>query len=127
MKNVVNIVRSVFFSLIQINYFGLFCYFGDEVTTGFAMIDNSIYQCCWEEFPLVAQKLMTTLIINSQKSIQIEGYMNTRCTREMFKNVILKMINNEKKKIQILSFKCFILQIINAAFSYFSMLRGFDR
>lgn len=87
MKNFVNIVRSVIFALIQMNYFGLFCYFGDEVTTGFETINESIYQCSWVEFPLDKQKILTILMINSQKSVYIESCMNIRCTRDMFKKV----------------------------------------
>lgn len=105
MNNYVNIVRSVIFASIHIVYFGFFCYFGDDVTTGFESIEDSIYQCSWEEFPMDTQKIYTILMIHSQKSVYIEAYMNSQCTREVFQKVILKMktmkknnqaINNKK-------------------------------
>ncbi|XP_055302500.1 odorant receptor 43a-like [Sitodiplosis mosellana] len=99
-QHFVDILRLVIYLFFMTTYIAFLCYFGDEVHTRFETINYSIYQCCWYEFPLEMQKLQITMLNVAQKPVYVRGYMNTRCTRDVLQT------------------------IINAAFSYFSILRG---
>lgn len=60
---------------------------GDDVTIGFRTVHDSIWECTWYELPLQSQKLFPMMLAAAQKPVYIEGYMNTRCTREAVKKV----------------------------------------
>lgn len=63
------------------------CYFGNRVTTQFEEINDAVYTCSWNRFPLEAQKLLPTMLIVCQKPVYIHGHMNLRCTHEFFRKV----------------------------------------
>lgn len=63
------------------------CYFGDEVTTHFDAVNESINQCAWYSFPLKIQKNMPMMIRLAQKPVYIGTFAEIHCTRETFKTV----------------------------------------
>lgn len=88
-KSYGDIVRLVM-SLAAVEiYIIVLCLVGGEVSTQFDLMFYSMNEISWSEFPLEAQKLLLMMITIAQKPIYIEGYMNTQCTREMLKKVVL--------------------------------------
>lgn len=70
-------------------YICFLCLLGGEVSTQFDLMFYSSYEISWNEFPLESQKLFKMMIINAQKPVYIQGYMNTQCTHEILKKVRL--------------------------------------
>ncbi|XP_031639553.1 odorant receptor 94a-like [Contarinia nasturtii] len=101
LHNTADVVSMIVGLSYVVLYIGIFCFFGEEVTKGFDEINEDIYECSWEDFAMELRKLFVTMLIGAQDPIYIHGYMNTRCTRQVFQS------------------------IFNGAYSYFSMLRGF--
>lgn len=85
----VDVVRMVFFLFFVVVYVVFLCFVGEKVTRQFEEISDCLYQCSWNEFPFKMQKIMPTLLTVTQKPVYIEGFMNVRCTREVFKKVFL--------------------------------------
>ncbi|XP_031634995.1 odorant receptor 94a-like [Contarinia nasturtii] len=77
----------------------IYCYFGDELTNRFDVIQNKVYLCNWYLFPLNLQKCIPMIIFSMHKPIHLQGFGSSSCTRDTFK------------------------KIVNAGFSYFTMLR----
>lgn len=70
----------------------LICFFGDEVTTHFEDVNESIYLCDWYLFPLIMQKSLPPMMILAQKSLYIGNFGPVHCTRDTFKNVSTKTV-----------------------------------
>lgn len=104
MRSPFDAMRSIIYYLIQVIYVGFFCYFGHEVTVGFETVYDSIYQCSWDEFPVEIQKIQAVMIMNAQKPVYIQGFMNTKCSREMFKKVYKEWMIENIIKMRTLSF-----------------------
>lgn len=66
--------------------------FGNETTTRFEEIHQSLCQCPWNEFDLEIQKLLPLILMVAQKPIYLQGYMSVKCTREFMKTVFLMRI-----------------------------------
>lgn len=99
------------------------CHYGFQVTERFENIRQTVYQLDWYIFPTNIQKDLQLMILSSQKSIYIEGFCNTRCTRDKFTKVrIFHGQNNEIINDWIFSY----FQVINTTFSYFCVLRSFN-
>lgn len=64
------------------------CETGERVTHQFNQFDESFYQCDWHSFPLVLQRVYLIVLAGAQDPVIIQGYANTVCTREAFKNVM---------------------------------------
>lgn len=92
MHSIVDIVRLGLCLMYVLVYIGFMCFFGDEVTNGFEVINDSVYQCSWNEFPLELQKLLPTMMIIAQNLVYVHGYMNTKCTREVLQKVNILMV-----------------------------------
>lgn len=60
---------------------------GDTVTTRFNEVNESIWNCSLNEFPLEIQKFLPMILNATQKPVHIEGFMNVKCTREVLKAV----------------------------------------
>lgn len=104
----------------------MMCIYGDDVTSQFGEIHNSIYKCDWPKYPLRIQKLIPMMLIVAEKPVYIQGYMNIRCNRELIKKVpnannLTIFYGNE-----FLTQHIFSLQIINAGLSYFMVFRTFE-
>ncbi|XP_055305834.1 uncharacterized protein LOC129570304 [Sitodiplosis mosellana] len=102
LHNTADAVRAIVFIPLVTVYVTFPCHFGHLVTMSAETIDESINQCCWEEFPVRVQKMQAIMMIMSQRPVYIQGVMNTKCSRESFQ------------------------KIVKLAFSYFSMMRSID-
>lgn len=78
----------VCFSLSMV-YVAILCLYGNHVTTEFEAANAAIYNCSWYEYPLEMQKMLKMMLMVSQKPVIIQGHMNTQCTREVLKKVII--------------------------------------
>lgn len=70
----------------------LFCNSGQEVSTAFEEINDEIYQCNWQEFPLKIQRMFPIIMIVAQGPVYIESTGSFVCNRETFNKV--NKINN---------------------------------
>lgn len=66
----------------------MFCFFGDEVTNRFIEISDSIYDLNWYMLPIRERRLMSVMMLVTQKPVYLEGIANIQCTRENFKKVL---------------------------------------
>lgn len=66
----------------------LFCMFGESLTEQFSMLDEKLNQSIdWYLFPIGVQRMLLTVMSNTQQSVTIRGYGNIECTRDTFKAV----------------------------------------
>lgn len=74
--------------MVGVGWLYAFCHFGNEATESYKNVGIFINQLDWYEYPLKMQKDLQLMIAVSQNNIYIQGFGNTRCTREMFKKVL---------------------------------------
>lgn len=131
-RSFVDIMRLMFFVMCVVIYFGIICFCGDHLASRFDEVHGAIFAMAWNELPLDVQKLLPLMLNGTQTSNYIHGFMNVQCSREAFKKVSfyeafefyrLCFVHLKRKRTDI----NFSLQIINASFSYFTVLRGFSR
>lgn len=60
------------------------------MTLRFESFGNSMYQLDWYMLPLDIQKDLPAVIAMAQKNVFIRGFAGTHCSREIFKEVIIK-------------------------------------
>lgn len=87
-NNTINSLRLFFCLSMVIIYMLVLCLFGFEVTIKFEGIHESLHMCSWNEFPFEIQKLLPTMLIISRNPEYIQGYFNTKCTREFLNKVL---------------------------------------
>ncbi|XP_031619024.1 uncharacterized protein LOC116338096 [Contarinia nasturtii] len=78
----------------------LYCYRGEEVSYAFEELADEISQCEWDSFPYQLQRILPTVLIAAQDSVQIKTY-GYACTHERFQ------------------------KIVNGGYSYYAILREF--
>lgn len=102
-----------------------FCMFGENLAEQFDMLDVKLYQCDWFLFPIDIQRMLITLMSNTQQPAAIIGYGNIECTRETFKRVFFSSFNNKycESFRLIKSIQLSHLQISQKICSYFMALR----
>lgn len=115
--------------LVGVGWLFAFCHFGNKATESFLNLSIFIYRLDWYEFPPKMQKDLQLMIAISQENIYIQGFGNTRCTREMFKKVHHLIVCNRmgiyRKKIKFMQ-DVRVFQVIHATFSSFMVLRSFS-
>lgn len=65
----------------------LLCEYGQMVTTRFEDIDEAVYQSEWHSFPDKIQRILPTIINNTQQPVIISGFCDVEYTRETFDSV----------------------------------------
>lgn len=65
----------------------LLCEYGQMVSTRFEEVDEKIYQSDWHLFPRQIQRMLPTIINNTQQPVIITGFANVEYTRETFDSV----------------------------------------
>lgn len=65
------------------------CECGQNVTLQFEKFSNTLSQCKWYFLPIELQRMLITVMINTQHPTYIQGYGNIECTRYSFKKVLL--------------------------------------
>lgn len=63
------------------------CNLGERVTYQFNEFNEKLHQCNWILFPIEIKRIYLFILLGSQRTVFIEGYLKTACTRETFKNV----------------------------------------
>lgn len=119
----VDVVRLVIFLAAALLYIAYLCLFGEKVTSQFDNINYSIGQCSWYDFPMEMQRNLPMISMMAQYPVLVEAaYLNIGCSRE-----VLKKVNSIGISMQLFIWNSWISQIINTAYSYFSMMRGFTQ
>lgn len=76
--------------MLMITYVWLFvlCYFGDQVTSAFENLHESIYMCDWHLFPLELKKYITPMLLLAHENVYMHGFYEFDCTLQVFEQVI---------------------------------------
>lgn len=103
----VNLVSMLFWSFTCMF---IICEFGENVSTSFDEINDSIDALDWYLYPNGTQRYLPTLILQSQQPVLITGYANILFNRDAFKRVseylfvpVFVFLFHSKKK---LNFNC---------------------
>lgn len=101
-----------------------FCMFGESLTNQFDVLDDKLYQCSWYSFPIGIQRMLITLMSNTQHPATITGYGNIECTRDTFKTVNMGSVYLLNSQIYLKFILWFIIKFI-AFFSaqFFRLLK----
>lgn len=65
----------------------LYCEIGERVTHEFNEFNEQFCQCNWYSFSIEMQRMFIIVMSNTQRPAIIQGYANTVCTRDAFKQV----------------------------------------
>ena len=60
---------------------------GQRLTDGFADIANKIYKIDWYLLPMEIQRMLPTIMINTQQPTFIECFGSLTCSRDTYKKV----------------------------------------
>lgn len=71
-----------------------FCEIGEMVSSQFIVFDEKLYQCDWHSFPIEMQRMFVLMLSSTQQIPIIQGFGNTKCTRDAFKTVKLEWNKN---------------------------------
>lgn len=82
--DMVSTMFQTFWSFISIFFF---CELGEQVTSRFEQFNDELDQCCWYLFPIDLQRMIPTVMANTQDNTIIHGFGNTLCTRLSFNKV----------------------------------------
>lgn len=127
-------------------YISVLCMFGDETTNQFELVYRKVCECPWNELSLEAQKLFPIILMAVERPVYLKGFMSVKLTREFMKAVsdinsisivscinslcvkffLPKIVEKRKNVTSILIFVC-SFKVTNTGFSYFMMLRQFNR
>lgn len=88
MENMLELFRMIYTLSTYTFWLFLFCYFGNQVTTRFTDIGETIYQCDWYSYPMEMLNEMPLVISIMQKPIYLRAFGSLQCTREIFQKVI---------------------------------------
>lgn len=87
--------------VVVMTYIYVLCLFGNEVTANLEQVNRSISESSWNVYPLKMQKYLIVMLIISEEPVYIQGFMNTKCTREVLKKVMISWNINNKLLFQI--------------------------
>lgn len=65
----------------------IYCEFAERVSSGFDEICDMICELHWYLYAEEIQKMMPTIIVNSQEPVNMDGFANCSCSRVQFKKV----------------------------------------
>lgn len=68
-------------------FFYWICNFGENLTTTFANLNDSIYAISWHLYPPKLQKYMQLIVLMAQKPVHAKGVAGMKCSRDTFKSV----------------------------------------
>lgn len=96
-------------------FLSAFCMFGENVTMRFDRLDDNLYQCNWYLLPIGMQRMLITVMANTQRTAAIIGYGNFECTRERLQIVNRISIDfklNKMIKFSSIQFKCSFSRLV---------------
>lgn len=65
----------------------MFCELGENVTSGFSALCDTIYFGDWYFYPMKIQRMLPTIMIVTEKPVELRGFGNIPCTREALRKV----------------------------------------
>lgn len=66
----------------------IFCEMGERVTHEFNVFYEKLCDCHWYAFPIELQQMFLISLSGTQEPAVVQGFVNTTCTRDTFKQVI---------------------------------------
>lgn len=67
----------------------IFCEIGERFKNSFDQINDEFDKLNWYLFPMDAMKMLSTIMIFTQKPVALNGFGGTQYNREQFKKVIV--------------------------------------
>ena len=74
-------ITSIFIAIFA------YCEFGEQVMHQFNLYGETFCSCDWYLFPIEMQRIYSIALVGVQDPVIVQGYANTVCTRDAFKNV----------------------------------------
>lgn len=71
----------------------LFCEFGENVTSHFNELHNTLCQTEWNLYPIDIQRLLPIIMMSTRKEIILEGFGGVQLTRQAFETVSFNYLN----------------------------------
>lgn len=69
------------------------CELGEKVTYQFNVFNEKVGDCKWYSFSIEMQRVYLIVLAGAQDPAIVQGYADTVCTRDAFKNVTLNFIS----------------------------------
>lgn len=70
----------------------ILCHYGNHLTHRFEDVGTAFWELDWYKLPLHLQKDFPFVIAGAQKKVFLRGFAGTVCTREVYKQVRIKLI-----------------------------------
>lgn len=99
------------FIAITFSVIFIFCEIGEKLKSSFNQIDDEFNNLDWYLFPMDGMKIVSMIMIITQKTVALRGYRNIEYDREQFKkvtglSVILHYIRIIEFIISFVEFRC---------------------
>lgn len=101
----------------------MYCEMGEQISGAFGEIEDEMYEMDWHLYPIKTQKIMLIILINAQQPVEFMGFGNFPANRETMQRVNSTQIIGFSHKIN--NKLLIYLQVENAGFSYFMIVREF--
>lgn len=75
------------------------CEIGQRFSNAYEKIDDQTGELNWYMLPMEIQRMLTTIMINTQQPIFVKCFGSTACSRETFKKVKLAIIKRKRLSI----------------------------
>lgn len=85
--NMVIILESILCGFWAIGMVLFSCEIGQRYSNAYEEIDNVVNQFDWYLFPLKIQRILPTIMMDTQQLYEIMCFGSTNCSRETFKRV----------------------------------------
>lgn len=82
--DLMNAILSVIWTFVTIFFV---CELGEKVTHDFNLFYHELCNCDWFLFPIEMKRIYLIVLVGAEQAMPIQGYANTTCTRDTFKNV----------------------------------------
>lgn len=69
------------------------CELGQGINSAFDGIDSAISLLHWYLFPIEIQRMLPMIMAHTQRPVLLECLGSTKCTRDVFKDVRIDLIN----------------------------------
>lgn len=121
--NQIDVIIIFFFLLYAFMNLFLYSECGERVTNQFNEFIEQLCECDWHLYSIKVQRMFIIALSANMRLANIEGYANTVCTRELFKQAKIHSIYSRTLFV-VLSFYLWYFQTTNAGFSYFMMVHN---
>lgn len=85
--NLMILAESTISTLVSLILVFFLCELGQMVSDQYEFLNDEVSQCDWYSFPMEMQRFFMVFISFTQHPVLIQGFGNTRCVRDTFKNV----------------------------------------